>query len=50
MASASVLPSAKQATLQLVERLAEITLGDQHSYLLTTSPPDGRDPIRLSTS
>ena len=27
-----------------------ITLGDQHSYLPTTSPPDGRDPTRLSTS
>ena len=31
-------------------RLGEITLGDQHSYLPTTSPPDGRDPTRLSTS
>ena len=29
---------------------AEITLGDQHSYLPTTSPPDGRDPTRLSNS
>jgi hypothetical protein len=28
----------------------EITLGDQHSYLPTTSPPDGRDPTRLSDS
>jgi len=23
---------------------------DQHSYLPTTSPPDGRDPTRLSSS
>src|SRR5437870_8610320 len=29
---------------------AETTLGDQHSYLPTTSPPDGRDPTRLYTS
>jgi len=29
---------------------AEITLGDQHSYLPTTSPPAGRDPTQLSTS
>ena len=29
---------------------AEITLGDQHSYLPTTSPPDGRDPTRRCTS
>jgi hypothetical protein len=28
----------------------EITLGDQHSYLPTTSRPDGRDPTRLSNS
>jgi hypothetical protein len=26
------------------EAATEITLGDQHSYLPTTSPPDGRDP------
>jgi dihydrofolate reductase len=29
---------------------AEITPGGQHSYSPTTSPPDGRDPVRLSTS
>ena len=29
---------------------AEITLGDQHSSLPITSPPDGRDPARVSTS
>jgi hypothetical protein len=29
---------------------AEITPGDRHSFLATTSPPDGRDPTRLSTS
>ena len=29
---------------------AEITPGDQHSCLPTTSPPDGRDPTRLSNS
>jgi len=27
-----------------------ITLGDQHSYLPTTSPRDGRDPTRLCNS
>ena len=27
-----------------------ITRGDQHSYLLITSPLDGRDPTRLFTS
>ena len=29
---------------------AETTLGDQPSYLPTTSPMDGRDPTRQSTS
>ena len=29
---------------------AETTGGDQHSYLPTRSPPDGRDPTRLSIS
>ena len=29
---------------------AETTLGDQHSCLPTTFPPDGRDPTRLSNS
>ena len=29
---------------------AEITPGDRHSCSPTTSPPDGRDPTRRSTS
>ena len=37
-------------TFDVAQGWAEITLGDQHSYLPTTSPPDGRDPTRLSDS
>ena len=37
-------------TFDKAEGWAETTPGDQHSYSPTTSPPDGRDPTRLSTS
>ena len=37
-------------TFDVAHGWTEITPGDRHSYLPTTSPPDGRDPTRLYTS